>query len=290
MKYLITGASGFLGTHILSQIRENNEILTLGRSHGNDIVCEISQKVPDLSELKDTNIDFILHIAGKAHVVPKNEVEKEEFFKVNALGTKHLLEALDAYNVKVHTLVFISTVAVYGLEEGELIDENYPLNGESPYAKSKIEAEKMVAKWANESQSNAVILRLPLIYGDNAPGNLGAMEKAIKKGYYLRLGSGSARRSIVDVKKLAEFIPSLLGKSGVYNLTEVVHPSYAEIDEKLAGKYNKKIRRISPKVARLMAKLGDKIPKLPLNTYRLSKLEQSLTFSSEKARKELGWV
>jgi nucleoside-diphosphate-sugar epimerase len=116
------------------------------------------------------------------------------------------------------------------------------------------------------------------------------MEKAIRKGYYFRLGSGSAKRSIVDVKKLAQFFPSLLGKNGVFNITENAHPSYAEIDELLAKKYNKRIRKISPTMARIFAKIGDKIPKFPLNTYRLSKLEKSLTFSNEKAKKDLGWI
>lgn len=290
MRFLITGSSGFLGTNILSQIRDNNEVITIGRNASNDISCELSLDGPNLSIYKGESFDFVLHIAGKAHIVPKNEEEKEEFYKVNALGTKHLLDAIDKYELKINTLVFISTVAVYGLEEGDLIDESFPLLGNSAYAKSKIEAERIVKVWSEKSKVNAVILRLPLIYGENAPGNLGAMEKAIRKGYYFRLGSGSAKRSIVDVKKLAQFFPSLLGKNGVFNITENAHPSYAEIDELLAKKYNKRIRKISPAMARIFAKFGDKIPKFPLNTYRLSKLEQSLTFSNEKAKKNLGWI
>ncbi len=290
MRFLITGSSGFLGTNILSHIKDNNDVITIGRNASNDISCELSLDCPNLNIYKGESFDFVLHIAGKAHIVPKNEEEKEEFYKVNALGTKHLLDALDKYELKINTLVFISTVAVYGLEEGDLINESFPLLGNSAYAKSKIEAERIVNEWSERSKVNVVILRLPLIYGENAPGNLGAMEKAIRKGYYFRLGSGGAKRSIVDVKKFSLFIPSLLGKSGVYNITENVHPSYAEIDELLSKKYNKRIRKISPSMARIFAKIGDKIPKFPLNTYRLSKLEQSLTFSNEKARKDLGWI
>ena len=290
MKFLITGSSGFLGSNVIAELGENNRICTLGRNSSNDIVCELTDEIPDLSKISRENFDVLLHIAGKAHSIPKTDAEKEEFYNVNVRGTKHLLEALDKYSIGVNTFVFISSVAVYGKEEGLLIGEDFPLNGESPYALSKIEAERIVNEWSEKSKSNAVILRLPLIYGENAPGNLGAMEKAIKKGYYFRLGTGSAKRSIVDVQKLVRFFPSLLGKNGVYNITENTHPSYAEIDELLAKKYNKRIRKISPTMARILAKIGDKIPKFPLNTYRLSKLEQSLTFSNEKAKKDLGWI
>jgi nucleoside-diphosphate-sugar epimerase len=290
LKFLITGSSGFLGSNVIAELAHNNQLFTLGRSSSSNIICEFTEGIPDLSKIEDENFDFLLHIAGKAHSIPKTEAEKEEFYNVNVRGTKHLLEALDKYSIGVNTFVFISSVAVYGKEEGLLISEDFPLNGESPYALSKIEAERIVNEWSEKSKVNVVILRLPLIYGENAPGNLGAMEKAIRKGYYFRLGTGSAKRSIVDVKKLAQFFPTLLGKNGVYNISENTHPSYAEIDELLAKKYNKRIRKISPALARIFAKIGDMIPKFPLNTYRLSKLEQSLTFSNEKARKDLGWI
>jgi nucleoside-diphosphate-sugar epimerase len=232
---------------------------------------------------------MIVHNAGKAHLVPRNEKENKEFYEVNLNGTRHLLEGLDVLLQKPKCFVFVSTVAVYGLEVGENINEMDPLNGISPYAKSKIEAEKLAQDWCLENHVNCVILRLPLVVGENAPGNLGAMERAIKKGYYFRLGTGNARRSMVNAIDVAKLIPSLLDNNGLYNLTDGLHRSYAEMDTLLGQKYGKNIKKIPVWMGKMIAKLGDFIPGFPLNSYRFSKLEQNLTFSDTKAQIELKW-
>lgn len=83
---------------------------------------------------------MVLHACGKAHIVPRTEEEKQAFFDVNYTGTIHLCEALERVGGP-KALIFISTVAVYGYESGEMITEEHPLNGDTPYAKSKIMAE-----------------------------------------------------------------------------------------------------------------------------------------------------
>lgn len=264
-------------------------ILTIkvGRGVGNDVVCDLVKTVPELFD--SLEVDMVVHNAGKAHVVPKNEAEGQVFFEVNVGGTKHLLQALSSLKKKPSCFVFVSTVAVYGLEVGENIDESFVLKGESPYAKSKIEAEKLVQDWCKVHNVNAVILRLPLVVGENAPGNLGAMERTIKKGYYFRLGSGKARRSMVNSADVAKLIPSLVDKKGIYNLTDGLHRSFAEMDQLLADKYGKRVKVIPVWMGKLLARVGDVIPGFPLNRYRLQKLEQSLTFNDEKAVRDLNW-
>jgi nucleoside-diphosphate-sugar epimerase len=288
MKILLTGATGFLGGYMLNHFDSVGiDSLKVGRGVGNDVVCDLSKKLPELND--SLEFDIVVHNAGKAHFVPKNETEGEVFFDVNVRGTKHLLEALSPLKKKPSCFVFVSTVAVYGLEVGENIDEKSVLKGVSPYAKSKIEAEKLVQDWCLDNGVNCVILRLPLVVGENAPGNLGAMERAIKKGYYFRLGSGNARRSMVNAADVAKLIPSLVDKKGIYNLTDGLHRSFAEMDQLLAGKYGKRIKVIPAWFGQLLARIGDVIPVFPLNRYRLQKLEQSLTFNDDKAVRELNW-
>ena len=81
-------------------------------------------------------------------------------------------------------LVFISTVAVHGCEFGDLITEDHPLEGDTPYAKSKRMAEKYLLDWCAK---NDVILEYSssviLLAGKDAPGNLGAMVNGIRKGF-----------------------------------------------------------------------------------------------------------
>lgn len=282
MRILITGAHGFLGNIIYRFLRLGHEVATLGTSEKSDLIVDLRKAIPVLE-----SFDMVVHCAGKAHVVPKTEEETQQFFQVNHLGTKHLLDALQQHPPR--CFVFISTVAVYGREEGQHITEAIALDGSSAYALSKIKAEEEVQQFASEHHCNAVILRLPLVVGSNAPGNLGAMVSAIKKGYYFRLGKGDARRSMVLAQDVAELIPSLIDKQGIYNLTDGIHPSFFQLEQKIASAENKKIKSLPITLIKMVARMGDFISVLPLNSYRLQKLTATLTFSDEKARKELHW-
>jgi nucleoside-diphosphate-sugar epimerase len=288
MKVLLTGATGFLGKFLLSELEAQQiEVDTIGRSSENTFQCDLAKDSLELPS--DASYDMVVHNAGKAHFVPQNEAEGKVFYDVNVGGTEKLLDAILSLINKPKCFVFVSTVAVYGLELGENIDETAPLLGNTPYAKSKIMAEDMIQTWCAKNGVNCVILRLPLVVGENAPGNLGAMEKAIRKGYYFRLGSGLARRSMVNAVDVAKLIPSLIEMNGVYNLTDGLHRSYAEMDTLLAHKHGTRIKKIPVWLGKMIAKVGDFIPGFPLNTYRFLKLEQNLTFSDLKAQNELKW-
>ncbi|HNB81731.1 MAG TPA: NAD-dependent epimerase/dehydratase family protein [Chitinophagaceae bacterium] len=284
MKILITGITGFLGSAVKRTLSAGHEITGLARSQAADIPCDLAKEVPRIPAC-----DMVLHCAGMAHRVPRTPEEEAQFFSLNVTGTKNLLGGIEQSGSLPQTFVFISSVAVYGLEEGIDITEEAALLGKSAYARSKIEAEQYIQEWCKVHNVHCVILRLPLITGWNAPGNLGAMQKAIKKGYYFRLGEGNSRRSMVSAVDLARFIPSVAGKDGVYNLTSGIHYSYAELEAQYARHYGKKIKAIPHGLARFAARIGDFIPGFPLNTYRYMKLAQTLTFSDAKARRELNW-
>ncbi len=276
--YFITGSSGFLGSNFKTILGNNGLILT----------CPLRENIA--SELKNVSqLELLIHCAGKAHSTKVSFKEEKAFFDSNVELTKRLTSIISENAIRVNTFVFISTVAVYGIEEGNQITEEFPLNGQSVYACSKILAEEHLVQWAKNQDVNLVILRLPLIFGDNAPGNLGAMEKAIKGRYYFQIGTGSARRSMIHVKQLAEFIPNLIGKSGIYNLTDGYHPTYAEVANRFGKLHGRRIKSLSLDIIRPIARIGDLLPKFPLNSYRLSKLNQTLTFNDQEARKELGW-
>ncbi|TDK47345.1 NAD-dependent epimerase/dehydratase family protein [Algoriphagus formosus] len=281
MKVLLTGGSGFLGGILTDTLQKDHELFSLGRSSSNTISCDLSKQIPEIPE-----IDMIIHSAGKAHVIPKSPEEEQEFFSVNSIGTSNLLKGIKKLP---KLMVLISTVAVYGLDEGVNIDENQALNGTTPYAKSKIQAEEIWKSWALSNNVDFLILRLPLIAGPNPPGNLGAMIKAIEKGYYFRMGDGQAKKSVVLARDIAEHLPKWIGHSGVYNLTDGIHPSLKDLDSYLSHKYGKKVCSISEGLLGLISKIGDVISVFPFNSYRHSKLKSTLTFSDLKARRELAW-
>lgn len=285
MKYLLTGGNGFLGKYLAKSLASKGELIQLGRSPQSDISADFSQEIPSLPET-----DMVVHAAGTAHFIPKTPEEKALFHTVNVQGTEKLINRLSENTNLPKTFVFISSVAVYGLETGELIKEDTPLLGKTPYALSKIKAEELILDWGKKYGVVTFILRLPLIVGENAPGNLGAMQKAIQAGYYFRVGKGDSRKSMVLAEDIADLIPLLAEyEGGIFNLTDGVDPKISELDFIMASQVNKSVKVIPIALIKPFAKLGDKISLFPINTYRLEKLIGQLTFDSSKAKKELNW-
>ncbi len=285
-KLLFTGASGFLGYNIRPILEKTYDIHTIGLTDGDDIKINMAKEVPPIN----THYDVVLHAAGKAHTVPKTTAEAQVFFDVNYQGTVNLCKALENAGVP-KALIFISTVAVYGCEYGELITEEHSLNGESPYAKSKIMAEEYLTEWCSKNGVVLGILRPSLLVGKNAPGNLGAMVKGIKKGYYMNIAGGKVVKSVLMAEDIARLVPLLEEKGGVYNVCDTRQPSFGEISMSVAKQLGKgKPLNIPYWMAWGMAKVGDLLGnKAPVNSYKLEKMTKSLTFSNEKARKELDW-
>lgn len=189
------------------------------------------------------------------------------------------------------TLVFISTVAVYGCDFGDLITEEHPLDGDTPYAKSKIMAEKYLTEWCEKNDVTLGILRPSLLAGRNAPGNLGAMVDGIRKGFYLNIAGGKVKKSILMAEDIAYLLPLLEEKGGIYNVCDSYQPTFGEISASVAKQLGKhKPISIPYWMAWCMAKVGDLMgSKAPINSYKLEKMTKSLTFSNEKAKRELGW-
>lgn len=285
-KLLFTGASGFLGHNIRHILEKTYNVYTIGLTDDDDIKINMAKEVP----LITTRFDVVLHAAGKAHTVPKTEVEKQVFYDVNYQGTVNLCTALETAGVP-KALVFISTVAVYGCEFGEEISEEHPLEGTSPYAKSKIMAEEYLVKWCSKNNVVLGILRPSLLAGRNAPGNLGSMVDGVRKGFYLNIAGGKAKKSVLMAEDIAYLLPLLEGKGGIYNVCDTYQPTFGELSVSVAKQLGKRKPISIPYwMAWCMAKVGDLLgANAPINSYKLEKMTKSLTFSNTKARHELGW-
>jgi nucleoside-diphosphate-sugar epimerase len=281
---LLTGSSGFLGQVIYSELA-GYQIKTLGRKNA-DYIAQLDKDVPFFNR----KFEFVIHSAGKAHFVPKTISESEQFFNVNVKGTLNLLKGLEIVGLP-KSFIFISSVAVYGLECGWLINEDAPLLATDAYGRSKIEAEKIVADWCKINGVICTILRLPLIAGPNAPGNLKAMIKGIKSGYYFNIAGGEAKKSIVLATDVAKIIPTAAAIGGTYNLTDTCHPSFIELSTIIAQQLGKPVVKNMPYwLANLMAKMGDILGgTAPIDSVKLKKIMSDLTFDDSRAQKVLGW-
>lgn len=285
-KLLFTGGTGFLGKNVMPLLQKDYKVTTCGITPEDMIQANLAVSAPELPE----RYDIVLHAAGKAHVVPKTEEEKKLFYDINYQGTVNLCKALERVGVP-KALVFISTVAVYGCDYGEMITEEHPLNGETPYAKSKIMAEEYLTKWCYEHGVILGILRPSLLAGKNAPGNLGAMVNGVRKGFYMNIAGGKVTKSVLMAEDIARILPLVAEKGGVFNVCDTRQPSFGELSISVARQLGKsKPISIPYWMAWCMAMVGNLLgSKAPINSYKLEKMTQSLTFSNEKARKELGW-
>lgn len=286
MKLLFTGASGFLGNNISSLLKEKYDITTIGLTSQDDYKVNIAIDAPVLNG----SYDLVLHAAGKAHSVPRTTEESNVFFDVNLQGTKNLCVALEKSGIP-KAFIFISTVAVYGCDAGEEITEEYPLLGDTPYALSKIQAEEYLQDWCKKHHVMLGIVRPSLIAGPNPPGNLGAMINGIKSGKYLSIGGGSCKKSVLMVQDIAHLIPLLAEKGGVYNVCDTYQPTFRELETVVTKQLGKGMPLSIPYwMAKLMALVGDCLGRrAPINSLKLNKITESLTFSNAKAVRELGW-
>jgi len=284
---LFTGGSGFLGHNILEKLRLNFEpVTTLGHLTVDDITVNLAKEIPMLNR----RYDVVLHAAGKAHVVPKTHEEEKMFFDINWGGTKNLCLALEKVGTP-KSLIFISTVAVYGCESGNLITERHARNGVTPYARSKVMAEDYLIDWCQQHNVILTILRPSLLAGINPPGNLRDMINGIDKGFYVNIGDGKVCKSILMAEDIVRIIQLSKDKGGIYNVCDTDQPTFGQLSELISKQLGKKKPLSIPYwIAKCLALCGDCLgKKAPINSIKLSKLTKSLTFSNQKAVTELGW-
>lgn len=284
---LFTGATGFLGSNVLPLLKENYEVETL--SMDKDATYKVNLVTDEIRF--NRKYDVVLHAAGKAHVIPRTEAEEKLFYDINFEGTKKLCSALELAGVP-KSFVFISTVAVYGCDIGEMIAESHPLDGTSPYAKSKIMAEEFLQEWCSKKNVVLTILRPSLIAGKNPLGNLGVMIKGIESGKYLSVAGGISRKSVVMACDIAKVLPLCEEKGGVFNICDDSYPSFHQLELLISEQLGKKPPMNIPYwFANCLAHIGNLLgKKAPINSARLEKIVKSLTFSNSKIKKELGFV
>ena len=297
MTVLLTGASGFLGSRIYTELSRNHTVTTLGRTPvaARHITADLAKPLPSLGPTSP--FDYVVNAAGKAHSMPRTAAERTDCERVNVQGTARLLAALEQMPVLPKAVVHISTVLVYGRLEGILLDETTSLDAGDAYGLSKVRAEITVREWEQRTGVCVTILRLPLVVSERPNGNVASLINAIQRGYYVRIGDGLARRSMVRADDVAALIDRAAGVSGTFNLTDGCHPGVGELTDALARHVGRPqpIRAVPLALARVVATVGDGINALlsahrfPLDTVALQKLTRSLTFSDELAQRHLGW-
>ena len=161
--------------------------------------------------------ETVIHLAARVHVLTDRAVEPLEAFRsVNVQGTLNLARQAAASGIR--RFVFVSSIGVNGVETYDVpFSENTIPAPHSPYALSKYEAEAELMKLASKTGIEVVVVRPPLVYGPNAPGNFGTLMRWLLRGVPLPLGAIGNQRSYVSLANLVDLIVTCAGHPAAAN-------------------------------------------------------------------------
>lgn len=209
----VTGASGFIGRHLVDRLlSENRRVVVISRTRPSNPRLDgavsagqarmIMKPEPDRHDLRETGA--IVMLAGLAHRSGRT-TPATEYVEVNTKLSVRTAKAAIAAGCR--RLVYVSTVAVHG--DGpfsEPIDETAPIAPTTPYGRSKWQAEQALDGLCREAGATLIRLRPPLVYAPNAPGSIALLRRAIERGIPLPFARIRNRRSVVPLLKLTEVI------------------------------------------------------------------------------------
>lgn len=192
MKIAVTGANGFIGRNLCKELLYKGWQVKgmIRHTSKNDLPVGVEpveiETIDQVIHWSDilSKIDVVIHLAARVHII--KEIEDNpiyEFRKINVLGTERLASA--SARAGVRRMIFISSVGVHGEStHGNSFSEGDTPNPSNAYALSKWEAEQVLHKVTQDAELEIVVLRPPLVYGMNAPGNFGRLMRLISRGIF----------------------------------------------------------------------------------------------------------
>lgn len=295
-KVLVTGAGGFVGRPLCKELfHRGYQVRAAMRTHGQlsaggetVIVGAIDAETKWSDALR--GVDTVIHLAARVHVMKDKAADPlTEFLKVNLYGTANLAQQAAGAGVK--RLVFVSSIKVNGEQTTEarpFVESDEP-DPQDPYAVSKLQAEQVLQRIAQDTGLEVVIVRPPLVYGPGVKGNFFRLLAAIDKGIPLPLAGARNLRSLVYAGNLVDALiacathPAAAGQT--YLVRDGEDISTAMLVEKIARALGRKNRAyyFPPGLMRAVATLLGRAE-------QVDRLFGSLRVNDQKIRGELGWV
>lgn len=259
MNILITGSSGYIGGSFLQTYADKYTFRTF--SLQND----------DLDTLPLETIDTVVHCAAIVH--KRENIPYRRYKEINIDYPVSLAKKAKKSGAK--HFVFLSSVAIYG-ETYTIVDENTPPSPATPYAKSKLEAERQLLTLSDEHFIVSIV-RPPMVYGQNAPGNIDRLVKLVKRLNVFPFRNADNARSFVYIGNLLSLIDRIVQsrQQGLFLACDDEAVSTAKLISAIADALGKKIYLISvPFFKPLLKKLK---PSLYNKLYADLKIDNTLT-------------
>jgi nucleoside-diphosphate-sugar epimerase len=295
MKFLITGANGFVGKALCAELLQREYAVRAAlRTAGSTVEPMEMVVVGAIDGETDwsaalSGIDVVIHLAARVHVMHDQAADPLAAFRhVNTEGTEYLARAAAASGVK--RLVYVSSIKVNGEEtySGQHYKEADVPSPQDPYGISKWEAEQALHRVAAETGLEVVIVRPPLVYGAGVKGNFVQMLKVLAKGIPLPLASVKNLRSLVYIGNFVDALlkcathPAAAGQT--YLVSDGEDVSTPELLRQLGAAMGRPARLLPCPPALL--KLGGRMLG---KADQIDRLLGSLQVDSSKIRRELGW-
>jgi len=227
---LVTGANGLVGRALCGELaaRGFKVLAAVRRPEAFEAMAGVQAiQAPDLSDANAqwslAGVDVVVHTAARVHVMNPAPDEAQRFLSVNRDGSVRLARQCAVHHVK--RLIFLSTIKVNGecTPPGVPFTANDLPNPADPYAVSKREAETGLRAVAEQTGLEVTIIRPPLVYGPGAKGNLGLLERAVRRGLPLPIGALDVnRRSLVSLANLVDLTVCCVTHQAAANNTFLV--------------------------------------------------------------------
>lgn len=210
MKIALIGASGFVGTRLISLLKEHQQYemlnVDLQQSH-------FFPKITEIGDVRDQNC-MDERLKGAECVVLLAAQHRDDvspvslYYDTNVGGMEKTLKSMEKNNIK--RIVFFSSVAVYGLNKKNP-NEEYPTDPFNHYGKSKWQAEQVLQEWYKSHPDwNINIIRPTVIFGERNRGNVYNLLKQISSGKFLMIGSGNNKKSMAYVGNIVAFVKHMI--------------------------------------------------------------------------------
>jgi len=225
---LVTGASGFIGRAVCKKLTDIG-MTVRGVSRSSDAPYGVAEIVrmdlegsPDLDSICK-GVHTIVHLAGRAHVLNDDSTDPAAAFtSANVSVTKDLAAAALRQGVK--RFIFLSSIGAVGSEtdQGKSLSEATSCKPIQLYAVSKLNAELELTNLIRGTEMELVVIRPPLVYAGDAPGNFGRLLSIVRSGLPLPFLWVNNRRSMVALENLVDFIHACISNPLAANETFVI--------------------------------------------------------------------
>ena len=221
MKIGVVGSEGFLGTNLISRFDEHDELKRFditGSSDGSVTKIDVATTIsPETFE----GLEVLVNLAA----VHRDDVRPiTRYYDVNVQGAINLCNGARASGVR--TIIFTSSVAVYGFAPADTGEDGAP-NYFNEYGKTKFHAEQVYREWQSEDTKNRclVIVRPTVIFGPGNRGNVYNLLRQVAGGRFVMFGDGRNVKSMAYVENVAKFLVQCIGeKPGVHIYNYVDKP------------------------------------------------------------------